>query len=139
MATFHEVLREVCLRPEMFVGSRDFRLVGAYLNGYDGALYDQCPDLHEGLGGEFPKWLAVRLDSCVRSGWDEIILREHPGADHFEILERLYGEYARDRSEGKLDEILEQYKGLGWNRDRTCWCELPMEERDQWRPGYRRP
>jgi hypothetical protein len=135
--TFNDLLQGVCLRPAMYVGARDFRLVAAFLNGYSCALYDVRADPKEALCG-FREWLAVRLNSCVKSAWDEIIVREHPGEDHFEALIRLYAEFSGDRSEGRLAEILERFKGLGWRRDRTCWCELPLAERDQWKPGSRR-
>jgi hypothetical protein len=138
MTKFHQPLESVCRRPVMHVGSDDFRVVAAFLQGYSCALCELHPDLEDGFGG-FRQWLAVRLDSCVKSEWVEIIVREHPGADLFKVLPLLYSEFARDRSEGRLAEILERFKGLGWRRDRTCWCELKGQDRDQWRPGYRRP
>lgn len=137
--TFHEFLATVCKRPIMYVGSSDFRLVAAFLDGYSSAIFMLRPEIKDGLGNDFREWLVIRLDSCVRSSWQEIIVREHPEADPFEVLPRLYGEYVRDRSEGKLPAMLKQFQSLGWGRDRVCWCELTGEEREQWRPGYRRP
>jgi hypothetical protein len=139
MDSFHEVLRNVCKRPALYVGINDFRLASAFLDGYDSALEDLRPDLAgSGLFG-FGKWLAVRLDSCARSGWSEIILREDTGADKFEALERLFDEFSRERSERGLEEVFAAFKLLDWGRDRTCWCELPPDQRDQWRPEYKRP
>lgn len=132
---FQEFLALVCKRPVMYVGSNDFRVVAAFLDGYCWALSAENQD---GLGKDFCEWLVVRLDSCVRSQWHDIIVREHPESDPFEILPRLYGEFVRDRSEGKLPAMLKQFQSLGWDRDRVCWCELTGEERERWRPGYRR-
>jgi len=129
----------VCKRPAMYVGVKDFAIACAFLDGYDFAMTELRPDLKDTGFRGFREWLAVTLDSCVRSGWSEIIVREDTGSDKFQALERLFDEFARDRSdERKMSAILAKYQTLGRGRERTCWCELPPEERVNWRPGYRR-
>ena len=140
MTLFRRMLRDVCKRPGMYVGIPDFALACAFLSGYDFALGDVRRELEEtGLRG-FREWLAVKLDSCVRSDWSEIILRENTGSDKFLALERLFDELEQDRDDDrKMQAILAKYETLGLRRERTCWCELPWEERASWTPGYRRP
>jgi hypothetical protein len=139
MDPFRKVLDLVCKRPAMYVGSADFLTVCTYLSGYDHAVGDLRPDLHDGGLAGFRDWLAVRLYSCVKSDWSEIILREDTGADKFEALVRLYDEFASDRSVRGLGTILEDCERRKWSgafkNDRTCWCELPPDERKHWRPG----
>ncbi len=145
VSLFHDRLREVCKRPGMYVGSRNFHEATAYLFGYDSALHDTRPDRRDdGLLG-FREWLAVGLDSCMKSQWPEIIFREFPDEDKFEKLEQLYEEFARDRDERGLEAIRKDYETResamlsGSNaQNRDCWCLLPTkEERDRWRPRKR--
>jgi hypothetical protein len=143
MDPFRKILGEVCKRPWMYVGSDDFMTVVGFLRGYDRAIGDLRSDLQEtGLAG-FQDWLPVHLDSCVKSIWPEIIVREDTGPDKLEALVRLYDEFAADRRIRGLEAIRADYERLKYatffRNDRTCWCELPLEEQDQWRPGYRRP
>jgi len=72
-------------------------------------------------------------------------VREFPDEDKFEQLERLYEEFAADREARGIEAICEDYARLEraiWDgshvRDRGCWCMLPPEEQDQWRPRRRR-
>ncbi len=103
--SFRVFLGEVCKRPQMYVGREDFELAAAFLDGFDSALSFLPPDVrHSGLSG-FREWLAVRLNSCVRSPWWEIICREHTGLDQFESLQRLYEEFWHDRNERGLEAI----------------------------------
>jgi hypothetical protein len=127
----------------MYVGSDDFRLAAVFLQRYDAALANLRPDLKEtGLTG-FREWLAVRLDSCVKSCWSEIILREDTGSEKFEALEVLFEEFSSDRKARGVEAILGDFKRLqdaalaGTRNRRSCWCELSPQERDQWRPSRR--
>jgi hypothetical protein len=139
MRSFREILGDVCMRPGMWVGRSDFDRACTFLIGYDTALRDLRPDLKDTGFNRFREWLAVRLDSCVNSCWSEIILREDTGSDKFQALERLFDEFERDRSdEQKMKAVLKKFYYLDSGRERTCWCELPPEERDNWKPGYRR-
>ncbi len=128
MSAFRKKLGEVCLRPRMYVGRADFKLAAAFLSGYEFAIDELCPDQKGcGLSG-FTPWLAVHLDSCVRSGWDEILLHEEVGPDKFEALLRLYDEFSRDRAEKGLQAIRDDYERLvervfRKERNRVCWCE----------------
>jgi hypothetical protein len=130
---FREVLISVCRRPAIYVGRKDFDLAVAFLDGYDEALRDWVPSMRDrGLSG-FREWLAVRLDSCMRSHWPEIIRREDTGPDKFEALERLYEEFWCDRGARGLEAILAEYEQLrvaARRRDRKCWCEEPGPDRD---------
>ena len=134
--SFRELLNNVCKRPAMFVGRSDFDLAATFLHGYDWALRNLSPDVrNSGLSG-FREWLAVRLDSCVRSDWSEIIRREDTGPDKFEALARLYEEFWQDRKEWGLEAILADFERLQsvvtrGLRNRTCWCEKPIEERNR--------
>jgi hypothetical protein len=126
----------------MYVGSTDFITVCKYLSGYNHAVGDLRPDLGDGGLAGFRQWLAVRLYSCVKSDWSEIILREDTGDDKFAALVQLYDEFESDRSVRGLGTILADFERRKWRgaikNDRTCWCELPPDEQKQWRPGYRR-
>jgi len=110
MDSFRTALGDVRYRPGMYVGTDDFLLVGTFLNGYDMAMMDLRPDLTDsGLSG-FRKWLAVRLDSCVKTDWSEIIFREDTGPDKFEALVRFYDEFAGDRSVRGLNAIPSRFR-----------------------------
>src|SRR5690348_5149403 len=140
MRTFRETLGRVCKHPALFVGRADFALAAAYLNGYEAALCDRASGPEPtGLAG-FQEWLSVRLDSCCKSVWQEIILREDTGPDKFAALERLYEEFERDRGARGLAAILADFErlqraSLVGARERSCWCELPAAEREGWRSG----
>ena len=114
----------------MYVGRKDFRLVVAFLNGYERALVNLRPDLKDtGLDG-FGEWLAVRLDSCVMSHWSEIIFREDTGSDKFQALESLFDEFVRrSQSASGLEAIVADFELLTTRSirdlgDRSCWCDL---------------
>jgi hypothetical protein len=139
MGPFHLLLNEVCKRPAMYVGHRDFYQVATFLRGYDCAL-ELRPDLKDtGLSG-FRDWQAVKLDSCVKSGWEEIIPREDTGADKFRALRQLFAVFALDREARGLRAIRAEFEQLEHTvRKRDCWCELPPEERETWQPRQKRP
>jgi hypothetical protein len=127
----------------MYVGYMDLDRVAIFLGGCDFALGMLRPDLKDTGFSGFREWLAVRLDSCLRTGWSSIITYEDTGPDKVAAFERLYDEFCQDRRERGLEAIHADYErlvaaSLAGKRKRTCWCELPPEERDQWRPGYRR-
>ena len=128
MRTFREVLGDVCKRPAMYVGCADFALAAAYLDGYASGLRDHSPSSAQaGLAG-FREWLSVRLDSCRKSGWQEIIAREDTGPDKLTALVRLYDEFDCERSVRGLDSLLEEYERVRFTpRDRVCWCEHPSD------------
>jgi hypothetical protein len=128
MTTFEDLLKSVCKRPAMYVGRGDFELAAAFFDGYHSALVDVLPDAQDAGLSCFREWLAVRLDSCLRSHWSEIIRREDTGSNKFEALERLYEEFSRDRSARGTGAILADYKRLESAvfqglRNRHCWCE----------------
>jgi hypothetical protein len=141
MDPFCKILGEVCKRPGMYVGYNDFILASRFLIGYDMAIAERRPDLGETALSGFTDWLAVRLDSCVKSHRPEILLREDIGPDKFEALLRLYDEFTRDRNVRGLNAILADFKELKratWaGRARDCWCALPPVEWDEWRPSKR--
>jgi hypothetical protein len=134
--SFRELLDNVCKRPGMFVGRHDFDLAATFLRGYDWALRNLSTDVRDSGFSGFREWLAVRLDSCVRSFWSEIIRREDTGPDKFEALARLYEEFWQDRKTRGLAAILADFEQLQVAdrrglRNRTCWCQRPIEERDR--------
>lgn len=164
MQTFHQLLDSVCLRPGMYVAhDESFHEAAALLRGYDFALCEFRPDLRDtGLTG-FQEWLVFRLDSCPRSGWEEVVVREETGENKFDALRSLYAEFARYRSENGVDSLLARYErftvptiaeGIRTCRldprvfvvplsseitkgimCRLCFCGMPFEERNNWRPN----
>src|SRR4051794_7316425 len=98
MHPFRKILGEVCKRPGMHVGSADLRSVSLLLEGVDFAIKELRPDLGDGGLSGFREWLSVRVNSCVRSAWSAMMLREGTGPDKFEALVELHDEFVRDRS-----------------------------------------
>ncbi len=83
--SFRELVSNICKHPQMYVGRKDFDLAVMFRRGFDSALGNLPPNVrNSGLSG-FREWLAVRLDSCVKSDWSEIILREDTGPNGIKL------------------------------------------------------
>jgi hypothetical protein len=96
--------------------------------------------------------------------WEEIIVREDTGENKFDALRELYAEFVRFRSERGVDLLLADFERLKNTHSiergtrtccldprvfgillpndlarelthRLCWCCMPDEEREKWRPG----
>jgi len=67
MHSFVETVKQVCERPEMFVGGGSYLEVAALLTGYDLATSGGA------LSG-FREWLTVRLDGGSNLAWPRLVL-----------------------------------------------------------------
>jgi hypothetical protein len=132
MDEFHELLKTVCKRPGMYVEQWNFDRVALFLKGCDLAWDHLKPgEKNTGFNG-FRQWVAVRLDSCVRTDWSAIIANEDVGPDKIAALVQLYGEFVKDRQSRGLDSIRADFERLSnavWavERKRTCFCERRID------------
>jgi hypothetical protein len=100
MDSFRELLGHICLRPQLFVGVRNFALVAAYLDGYDHG----CARRGESAEAELRQlgaWLSRRFGLPGMFNWSRNLLR-HCDEDPelaFKRLVPLYDEFVAERGE----------------------------------------
>lgn len=119
MSESFSIVHEVCTRTGMYVAPATFRMVVAYLNGYNDAI-------HGGLLQGFREWLIVRANGGNNSLWHAIIPHiilpdaddpnaaidesEANNARAIQMLETLFNEFSADLEQDGLRGVFHAYE-----------------------------
>ena len=69
LLTFQELVKEICLRPQLFVGRPDFGRIASFLDGYE---YARLPALSEMK--QFGFWFSQKYGHPSNFPWDRNLL-----------------------------------------------------------------
>lgn len=95
MASVQELLLQIKVRPELYLGQRSLSLLQAYLNGWLNRDEDSVTDSE--LIGEFQDWVQHKYDIKSSQSWAQIVLfyssNEYDGLDNFfRLFEEFLGQ-----------------------------------------------
>lgn len=89
-----ELIKHICLRPQMYVGSSKFRIVAAFVDGFMYAL--ETDETRE-----FSFWLGQKLNLPRNVAWFDNLEKNYPNDEiAFEKLPILFEEFRKDKENG---------------------------------------
>jgi hypothetical protein len=60
--------------PAMSIRKRSISYLAIYIDGYEAAIHDLCPDCKDNVMSQFDAWVKIRYPQRVSLGWDGILL-----------------------------------------------------------------